>query len=52
MRSVEVPGSWRYVYRAVDEQGQIIDVFVSKKRDVVAAPRSSAGAIAVHDKPT
>jgi transposase-like protein len=28
---VKLPGSWRYVYRAVDQYGQVIDVFLSKK---------------------
>jgi len=28
---VKVSGSWRYVYRAVDQYGQVIDVFVSRK---------------------
>jgi transposase, IS6 family len=36
---VKVAGVWRYVYRAVDEHGQVIDVYVSKKRDLVAARR-------------
>ena len=30
---------WRYVYRAVDQHGQIIDVLVSKRRDGEAARR-------------
>ena len=29
---VKVSGCWRYVYRAVDQFGQVIDVSVSKKR--------------------
>jgi IS6 family transposase len=28
---------WRYVYRAVDQYGQVIDVYVSAKRDTAAA---------------
>ncbi|CAN5839159.1 hypothetical protein BH23ACT2_BH23ACT2_16000 [soil metagenome] len=36
---VKVAGTWRYVYRAVDQYGQVIDVYVSKKRDVKAATR-------------
>jgi transposase, IS6 family len=36
---VKVAGSWRYVYRAVDQHGQIIDVFVSPKRDTRSARR-------------
>ena len=36
---VKVAGVWRYVYRAVDQYGQVIDVFVSKRRNVEAARR-------------
>jgi transposase, IS6 family len=49
---VKVSGSWRYVYRAVDEQGQVIDVFVSKKRDTKAATRFFASAIDAHGAPS
>jgi transposase-like protein len=48
---VKVSGTWRYVYRAVDEQGQVIDVFVSKKRDTKAATRFFTSAIGVHGAP-
>ena len=34
-----VAGRWRYVYRAVDQYGQIIDVYVSPRRDTEAARR-------------
>ncbi len=34
---VKVGGSWRYVHRAVDEDGQVIDVYVAAKRDTAAA---------------
>jgi transposase-like protein len=34
---VKVTGQWRYVYRAIDQFGQVIDVFVSTRRDVSAA---------------
>src|SRR6476660_9037039 len=30
---VKVNGVWRYVYRAVDQFGQVIDVLVSSRRD-------------------
>jgi transposase-like protein len=30
---------WRYVYRAVDQDGQVIDVLVSAKRDAATARR-------------
>ena len=36
---VKVAGRWRYVYRAIDQFGQVIDVFVSSRRDVRAARR-------------
>ena len=32
-------GRWRYVYRAIDQFGQVIDVFVSARRDATAAHR-------------
>jgi hypothetical protein len=34
----KVAGRWRYIYRAIDQFGQVIDVFVSPKRDAKAAP--------------
>ncbi len=36
---VKVAGRWRYVYRAIDQFGQVIDVFVSPQRDATAARR-------------
>jgi transposase-like protein len=36
---VKVAGRWRYVDRAIDQFGQVIDVFVSPRRDVKAARR-------------
>ena len=38
---VKVAGVWRYVYRAVDQYGQVIDVYVSKRRNIGAAGTSS-----------
>jgi transposase-like protein len=35
----KVVGRWRYVYRAIDQFGQVIDVLVSTQRDVKAARR-------------
>jgi transposase, IS6 family len=43
---VKVAGQWRYVYRAVDEFGQVIDVYVSPRRDALAARRFFDRAIA------
>jgi transposase, IS6 family len=36
---VKVNGVWRYVYRAIDQDGQVIDVLVSGKRDAATARR-------------
>ena len=36
---VKVAGRWRYVYRAIDQFGQVIDVFMSPRRDAAAARR-------------
>jgi IS6 family transposase len=36
---VKVNGVWRYIYRAVDQHGQVIDVLVSIRRDTAAARR-------------
>jgi transposase, IS6 family len=44
---VKVAGRWRYVYRAIDQFGQVIDVFVSPRRDATAARRSFERAIRV-----
>jgi transposase-like protein len=43
---VKVAGRWRYVYRAIDQFGQVIDVFVSPRRDITAARRFLERAIA------
>jgi transposase-like protein len=34
---VKVAGVWRYVYWAIDERGQVVDVFLSERRDTEAA---------------
>ena len=34
---VKVSARWRYVYRAIDQFGQVIDVYVSTRRDRAAA---------------
>ena len=47
---VKVSGRWRYLYRAVDQFGQVIDVLLTTKRDKKAArqffTRALAGATA------
>jgi IS6 family transposase len=48
---VKVAGVWRYVYRAVDQHGQVIDVYVSKHRDITAARTFFTTALSVHGMP-
>jgi transposase, IS6 family len=36
---VKVAGRWTYLYRAVDQHGQVIDVLLSARRDLAAARR-------------
>ena len=48
---VKVAGVWRYVYRAVDQHGQVIDVFVSRHRDIASARRFFTTALAAHRAP-
>ena len=48
---IKVAGVWRYVYRAVDQHGQVIDVYVSKRRDTAAARKFFTMALANHGRP-
>ena len=48
---MKVAGDWRYVYRAVDQYGQIIDVYVSARRDTRAARRFFMSALDAHGEP-
>jgi IS6 family transposase len=42
---MKVAGHWRYVDRAIDQFGQVIDIFVSSRRDTKAAHRFFVRAI-------
>jgi IS6 family transposase len=48
---VKVAGVWRYVYRAVDQHGRVIDVWVSKRRNIAAATRFFEMMLAGRDRP-
>jgi IS6 family transposase len=48
---VKVAGKWRYVYRAVDQRGHVIDVFVSQRRNIAAAHTFFTAALAAHGEP-
>ncbi|ABW16434.1 putative transposase [Parafrankia sp. EAN1pec] len=48
---VKVAGRWTYVYRAVDQYGQVIDVLASERRDLAAARRFFTTALAHGRRP-
>jgi IS6 family transposase len=48
---VKVAGKWRYVYRAIDEHGQVIDVFVSPRRNIDAARTFFRRVLNAHGEP-
>ena len=48
---IKVKGQWRYLYRAVDKQGQTVDFLLSKNRDQAAAVRFFKKAIGNHGVP-
>ncbi len=49
---VKVAGVWRLVYRAVDQHGQVIDVLVSKRRNIPAANKFFETMLVGRDRPT
>jgi transposase-like protein len=36
---VKVAGQWMYLYRAIDQHGQVIDILLSAQRDLATARR-------------
>src|SRR4051812_32659965 len=46
---IRMAGRWVYAYRAIDEQGQVIDVYLSETRDTAAATAFFTHAIARTD---
>jgi transposase-like protein len=42
---LKVAGQWTYLYRAVDQHGQVIDVLLSERRDLAGARRFFTGAL-------
>jgi transposase, IS6 family len=49
---VKVAGRWVYLYRAIDQHGQVIDVLVSQKRDLAATRRFFTRALEHCPRPT
>ena len=48
---VKVAGAWTYLYRAVDQYGQVIDALLSGRRDLAAARRFFTRALSVGTVP-
>jgi IS6 family transposase len=48
---VKVAGRWVYLYRAIDQFGQVIDVLVSQKRDLAASRRFFTQALKQSPRP-
>jgi IS6 family transposase len=46
---IKVAGRWTYLYRAVDQQGQVIDVLLSARCDLAAARRFFTRALRARD---
>ena len=48
---IRVRGQWKYLYRAVDKQGNTVDFLLSERRDIAAAKRFFIRAIDKHGAP-
>lgn len=48
---IKVSGQWKYLYRAVDHEGDTVDFLLTAKRDLAAARRFLERAINLHDVP-
>lgn len=48
---IRVRGQWKYLYRAVDTEGQTIDFLLTAKRDAAAALRFFRKAIRPYGEP-
>ncbi len=48
---IKVAGRWTYLYRAIDQHGQVIDVMLSVRRDLAAARTFFQQALAVGVRP-
>jgi transposase, IS6 family len=46
---LKVAGQWVYLYRAIDQHGQVIDVLASPKRELAATAGSSSGHLTWRD---
>ncbi len=49
---IKVKGQWKYLYRAVDKEGNTVDYLLTAKRDRKAAKRFLLKAVRSNDEPT
>ncbi|HEX8934220.1 MAG TPA: IS6 family transposase, partial [Pseudonocardiaceae bacterium] len=49
---IKILGRWVYLYRAIDQFGQVIDVLVAEKRDLAATRRFFTHALKYRRSPT
>jgi len=49
---IKVAGRWNYLYRAIDQHGQVIDIWLSHKRDLTAARKFLTQALALGTVPS
>ncbi|MGI9284282.1 MAG: IS6 family transposase [Pseudomonadales bacterium] len=49
---LKIKGEWKYLYRAVDKQGNTIDLLLTAKRDKKAARRFLSKAVGTNEKPS
>jgi hypothetical protein len=45
--SVKIAGRWTYLYRAIDQHGQVVDIWLSRRRDLTAAREFFGRALAL-----
>ncbi len=50
--SIKLKGQWKYLYRAVDKEGQTLDFLLTAQRDQKAARRFFKKAVQQHGLPT
>ena len=48
---IKVRGAWKYLYRAVDKQGNTVDFLLTQNRDIAAAKRLFTQVIEKHTAP-
>lgn len=49
---IDAAGVCRHLYRAVDQHGQVIDVYVSLRRDIASALFLTTSALRAHHTPS